>query len=139
MGGHLTLNTEPLASIYTGAPELGSGILSVAPDSAAGFAFSNRPGILIQTPLLGGGGRGTSSFLVKNDYSEGSGEESAAEVKSEKEEDNGQGGVNAFEELADGQGPVKIDRSSANKIDVENVDRRLDDDVVMQADGEAKG
>jgi len=62
-----------------------------------------------------------------------------AEVKSEKGEHAGQGGVNAFEELADGQKPVKIDRSSAKKIDIENVDRRLDDDVVMQADGEAKG
>jgi len=62
-----------------------------------------------------------------------------AEVKSEKGDHNGQGGVNAFEELADGQGPVKIDRSGAKKIDVENVDRRQDDDVVMQTDGEAKG
>jgi len=47
MGGPLALNHEPLASIYTGAPEPASGIPSLVPDSACGFAFSNRPEILV--------------------------------------------------------------------------------------------
>ena len=52
MEGPLALNHEPLASIYTGAPEPRSGLVPIARDSSAGL-LNKRQEVLISTPLLG--------------------------------------------------------------------------------------
>lgn len=113
MGG-LGLNHEPLASIYTGAPEPASGI----------------PQNLVTTPLLGG----AMARLDKNGSE--CDQEEASQNQSRNGKQNSQG-VNAFADNSGGK-RIWLDRSNAKQIGIENLDMSPGDDVAMQ-DRQGKG
>ena len=108
--GSLALNHDPLASIYTGAPEPRSGLVPITRDSSVGLANKRQEG-LISTPLLGPA-REEGAITSRNKQSDG------------KSDDQDEAGERPQEVLLPASSFLhQVENGDQMKmIDVENVD-----------------